>query len=190
MDDLNLDFGIVKERFHSNQLSFYEISFFRRSFKMTRERHMVRSKENIGNVVFSRMAPSAMTSGDPESQTGFRFVLLLRVRFAQKVCDWFSPYFLQLVGLPALIIIVAKLGCYSSRDVGTGTNFCYFRTFSVPYGRCFVMLSLHSFDLLYSSGLVVRLVSDCEIVADLIGFRCTGYRAVVLGPRPSLCCVP
>ena len=170
MDDLNLDFGIVKERFHSNQLSFYEISFFRRSFKMTRERHMVPSKENIGNVVFSRMAPSAMTSGDPESQTGFRFVLLLRVRFAQKVCDWFSPYFLQLVGLPALIIIVAKLGCYSSRDVATGTNFCHFRTFSVPYGRYFVMLSLHSFDLLCSSGLVTDSFRIVELLRSWWGF--------------------
>jgi len=68
--------------------------------KRTRDRHMDPGKENVGNFVFCRVAPSVMTSGDPESQNCFGFVLLLRVRFAQKVRDRSSPFFLQLVGLP------------------------------------------------------------------------------------------
>jgi len=72
----------------------------------------------------------------------------------KKVRDRFSPFFLQLVALPALTI-AAKLDCYASRDAATGTNFSHFRTFFVRSGRYFVVLSLHSFDLLYSSGHVI-----------------------------------
>ena len=50
-------------------------------------------------------------------------------------------------------------------------NFCHFRTFSARSGRYFVMLRLHSFDLLYS----------CRIVADLLGICCTACRGVVVG---------
>jgi len=67
------------------------------------------------------MATSVMTSGDPERQNCFRFVLLLQVQFAQKVCDRSSPFFLQLAGLPAWII-AAKLGSDPSRGVATGTD--------------------------------------------------------------------
>jgi len=48
-----------------------------------------------------------------------------------------------------------KLGCYPSKDVAMGTNFRHFRTFSAAADAIFVMLSLHSFDLLHSSGLVM-----------------------------------
>ena len=121
-------------------------------------RHYGRGKENIGNFVFCRIAPFVMTSGDPESQNFFRFVLLLRVRFAQKsiirrmIRDRFPPLFLQLVVLPALMI-AAKLGCYPSRDDASETNFCHFWTFSTEADAIFVMLSLlrlQSFDLLLS----------------------------------------
>jgi len=54
---------------------------------------MVSGKENVGNFVFCRMAPSVMTSADSESQNCFRFLLLFQVRFAQKVCERFSPFF-------------------------------------------------------------------------------------------------
>jgi len=93
MNDLNLDFRIFEGRCHGNQLSFSEISFFRRNSKTTRGRHVVPGKENVGNFVFCRMAPSVMTSGNPGSQNCFRFVLLLGVRFAQKVRDRPSPFF-------------------------------------------------------------------------------------------------
>jgi len=73
---------------------------------------MVPGKENVGNFGFCRMAPSVMTSGDPESQNCFRFVLLFQLRFAQNVRDRFLPFILQLVGLPALII-AAKIGLLS-----------------------------------------------------------------------------
>ena len=69
---------------HGKQLSLSEISFFRRNSKTTRDSHMVPGKENVGHFVFCRKAPPVMTSGDPESPNCFRFVLLLRVRFAQK----------------------------------------------------------------------------------------------------------
>ena len=36
-----------------------------------------------------------------------------------------------------------------------GTNFRHFRTFSAGVDAIFVLLSLHSFDLLHSSGLVM-----------------------------------
>ena len=62
---------------------------------------MVAGKENVGNLVFCSVAPSVMSSGDPESQNCFRFVLLVRVGFVQKVRDQPSPFFLQLLGLPA-----------------------------------------------------------------------------------------
>ena len=121
-------------------------------------RHYGRGKENIGDFVFCRIAPFVMTSGDPESQNFFRFVLLLRVRFAQKsiirrmIRDRFPPFFLQLVVLPALMI-AAKLGCYPSRDDASETNFCHFWTFSTEADAIFGMLSLlrlQSFDLLLS----------------------------------------
>ena len=64
---------------HSNQLSFSEISFFFAGTPKRRQihgpEHMVLRKGNIGNFVFCRMAPSVMTSGDPESQNCSRFVL-------------------------------------------------------------------------------------------------------------------
>jgi len=139
---------------------FPKFRFFRRNSKTTPDTHMVPGKENVGNFVFCRMAPSAMTSGDPECQHCFRFVLLLSVRFAQKLRDHF---FLQLVVLPELMT-AAKLGCYSSSDVATGTNFCHFRTFSIRTCRYFVMLSFHSSDLLYSSGLVVESFRIVELL--------------------------
>jgi len=52
-------------------------------------------------------------------------------------------------------MIPAKLGRYPSRDVAMGTNFRHFRTFFAGADAVFVLLSLHSFDLLHSIGLVV-----------------------------------
>jgi len=69
-----------------------------------------------------------------------------------KYATDFRCFFLQLVGLPALMI-AAKLGCYPQTRCRRN-EFCHFRTFAVRSGRCFVMLSFHSFDLLYSTGLV------------------------------------
>ena len=66
---------------------FSEFPFFCRNSKTTQDRHMVPGKENVGKFAFCRMAPSIMTSGDLESQNCFRIILLLRVRFAQKVRD-------------------------------------------------------------------------------------------------------
>jgi len=84
MNDLNLDFRSLKGHTHSNQFLFSVISFSLRNSKTTRDRRIVPSEENIRNFVFCRMAPSIMTSGDPDCQNCFRFVLVLRVRFAQK----------------------------------------------------------------------------------------------------------
>ena len=92
-NDLNLDFRIFKGRCYSNQLSFSAMSCLRRNPKTTRDWHMISGKENIGNFVFCRMAPSVMTAGDPECKNCFRFVQVLRVRFAQKVRDQSSPFF-------------------------------------------------------------------------------------------------
>jgi len=135
---------------------FLKFRFFRRNSETTRDGHVVPGKENVGNFLFSRVAPFVMTSDDPESRNCFRFVLLLlllRVRSTQKVRDRFSSFFsLQLVGLPALMI-AAELGCYPQTRCRRN-EFCHFRTFAVRSGRCFVMLSFHSFDLLYSTGLV------------------------------------
>jgi len=143
--------------------------FFCRNSTMTGDRHMVRGKENIGHFVFCRMAPSVMTSGDPDSQNCFWFALLLWVRFAQKVCNRSLPFFLPVVGVPASMTS-AKSGCYPSRDVATGTNFGHFKTFSVGSRCYFVMLSLHSFDLLYSSGLVVDSFRIVELLRICYGF--------------------
>jgi len=61
MNDLTLGFRFFKRRCHGNQLSFSEISFFRRNFKTTPDRHMVGGKENAGKFVFYRVSLSAMT---------------------------------------------------------------------------------------------------------------------------------
>jgi len=53
---------------------------------MTRDRHMVREKENIENFVSCRMALSVMILSDLESQNRFRFVLLLRCIRAAYCC--------------------------------------------------------------------------------------------------------
>jgi len=139
MNNLKFDFRIFKGCCHGNQLSFSEILFFHSNSKTMPDRHMVWGKENIGNFILHRMAPSVMTSGDPESKNCFRFVLLLLKKYTTDFCR----FLLQLVGLPALMI-AAKLGCCPSRDIATGTNFCHFRTFSVRSGRYFVILSLRS----------------------------------------------
>ena len=131
---------------------FRNFVFFRHSSKTKRDTHTVPGKENVGNLVFGRMAPSVMTSGDPESQNCFWFYY-----FSGPICSKSTRpifvFFLQLVGPPALMI-AAKLGCYPARDVATGTNFRHFRTFSVRSGRCFVVVSLHLFDLLYGGASV------------------------------------
>jgi len=49
-------------------------------------------KENVGKFVFCRVAPSVLTSDDPDSQNCIRFVLLLQVRFAQKVPQQTLPW--------------------------------------------------------------------------------------------------
>jgi len=78
-------------------------------------------------------------------------------------------FFLPVVGVPASMTS-AKSGCYPSRDVATGTNFGHFKTFSVGSRCYFVMLSLHSFDLLYSSGLVVDSFRIVELLRICYGF--------------------
>ena len=109
------------------------------------------------------------------------------MRFAQKVGGRSSPFSLQLVGLPALMIDT-KLGCDPSSDlIATGTNFCYFRTFSARLDAIFAMLRLDSFDLLYSCRLVVDLLRIVELLR--IGIRCTACRGVVVGIRfVRTCC--
>ena len=80
------------------QPTFFWNSVFCRNSKTTQDRHMVPGKENVGKFAFCRIAPSTMTSGDLESQNCFRIILLLRVRFAQKVRDRpLRRFFLQLV---------------------------------------------------------------------------------------------
>ena len=110
---------------------------------------MVAGKENVGNLVFCSVAPSVMSSGDLGSQNCFRFVLLVRVGFAQKVRDQPSPFFTPAArptGVDDSCEIVSLT--YPSRDVTMGTNFRHFRTFSAGLDAIFVLLSLHSFDLL------------------------------------------
>jgi len=141
---------------------FPKFRIFRRNSKATRDRHMVTGKD-VGNFVFCRMAPSVVTLGDPESQNCFRFLLLLRVRFAQKVRDRLSPFFLHLVGLPALMTY-AKLGCYPSRNVATVTRFRHFRTISAEADAIFVLLGLHSLDVMYSGELVVDSFQIVELL--------------------------
>ena len=75
---------------------FLKFRFFRRNSETTRDGRVVPGKENVGNFLFSRVAPFVMTSDDPESRNCFRFVLLLlllRVRSTQKVRDRFSSFF-------------------------------------------------------------------------------------------------
>jgi len=72
---------------------FFSISFSRFNSKTTRDRHIVPPEENIRNFVLCRMAPSVITSGDPECQNCFRFVLVVPVWCAQKVRDRSSPFF-------------------------------------------------------------------------------------------------
>jgi len=80
---------------------FFAISFSRRNSETTRDTNIVTREENTRNFVFCGMTPSVMTSGDSEWQNCFRFVLVLRVRFAQKVRDRSSSSSLQLVALMA-----------------------------------------------------------------------------------------
>ena len=85
----------------TNFFVFFAISFSRRNSKTTRDTNIVTREENTRNFVFCGMTPSVMTSGDSEWQNCFRFVLVLRVRLAQKVRDRSSSSSLQLVALMA-----------------------------------------------------------------------------------------
>jgi len=104
---------------------FRSFIFFRRNSKTTRDTHMVPGKENVGNFVFCRMAPSAMTSGDPECQHCFRFVLLLAVRFAQKLRDRSSPFFSP-AGSPTGVEDCCKIGLLFVKRRCHGNEFLSF----------------------------------------------------------------
>jgi len=82
-------------------------------------------------------------------------------------------------------MIATKLGCYPSKDVAMGTNFRHFRTFSAAADAIFVMLSLHSFDLLHSSGLVMDSFRIVELLQ--IWWRFV-VRLVMELFRHSICC--
>ena len=125
MNDLNLYFRIFKGHCHGNQFSFSVILFFCRNSKTTRDRHVVLGTENVGNFVFYRMAPSVMTFGDPESQNCFRFVLLLQVRFVQKVFECFLPFFPDGIGL-AYIDDCCVIGLLSLKGRCRGNKFLSF----------------------------------------------------------------
>ena len=108
MNDLNLDFRSLKGHTHSNQFLFSVISFSRRNSKTTRDRRIVPSEENIRNFVFCRMAPSIMTSGDIECQNCFLFLLVLRVRFAQKYASDLRRYFCSFYCFLSSMIVELK----------------------------------------------------------------------------------
>jgi len=56
-----------------------------------------------------------------------------------------------------------------------GTHFCHFRTFFA----IFVILSLHSFDLLHLSFVAQQFAADCRIVADILLIRSAASPGVV-----------
>ena len=94
---------------------FLKFRFFRRNSETTRDGHVVPGKENVGNFLFSRVAPFVMTSDDPESRNCFRFVLLLlllRVRSTQKVRDRFSSFFSP-AGRPTGVDDCCRIGLLS-----------------------------------------------------------------------------
>jgi len=174
MNDLYPDFRIFKRRCHSNQLSFSAILFLCCNSKTTRDRHVVPRKENIENSVFCRMAPSVMTSGDHECQNCFRFVLFLRVVFAQKVHDRSSPFF-----PPASIYDCCEIGLRST--VGR----CHWNTFlsfsdifrKIEFYFCY---ALTPFELLYSC--CCGLSNCCRFVRDWL------YSLSWSCCRHSICC--
>ena len=61
-------------------------------------------------------------------------------------------------------MIYAKLGCYPSRNVATVTRFRHFRTLSAEADAIFVLLGLHSLDVMYSGGLVVDSFQIVELL--------------------------
>ena len=69
-----------------------------------------------------------VTSGDPESQNCFQFVLGLRVQFAQKGRDRSLPFFLA--GWPTGIDDSCKIGLLSLHGRCYGKKFVIFRHFS------------------------------------------------------------
>jgi len=170
MNDLYPNFRIFKGRCHSNQLSFSAILFLCCNSKTTRDRHVVPRKENIENSVFCRMAPSVMTSGDHDCQNCFRFVLFLRVVFAQKVHDRSSPFF-----PPASIYDCCEIGLRSIMGR------CHWNTF-LSFSDIFRKIEFYFCYVLTPSCCIV-VVAVCRIVADLLEIGCTACRGVVVGIR-------
>ena len=106
---------------HGNQLSFSKISFF---FAVAPKRREIRkwSGKNVEKFVFCRMTPSAMTSGDHECQHCFQFVLLFRVRSAQKsarpIFAVFSP-----ASSPTCVDDCCKIGLLCLKGCCHGNEF-------------------------------------------------------------------
>ena len=93
-----------------------------------------------------------MTFRDPESQNCFRFVLLLQVRFVQKVFECFLPFFSRWY----------RSGVYR----WLLRNWIAIPQGTLPWKQIFVILG--------------RFPPDCRIVADLLGICCTACRGVVV----------
>jgi len=131
---------------------------------------MVPGKENVDKFVSCRVAPSVIIPGDPESQNCFRFVLLLRFRFAQKVRDRPSPFFSP-AGRPTGVDDSYEIGLLSLKGRCHGNKFSSFSDISAGADAIFVMLRSQSFDLFYSGKLVVdsfRIVELLQICQGLV----------------------
>jgi len=110
---------------------------------------MVAGKENVGNLVFCSVAPSVMSWVTPRVKTAsglyYSFGSDLLKKYATNLLRFFTPA-ARPTGVDDSCEIVSLT--YPSRDVTMGTNFRHFRTFSAGLDAIFVLLSLHSFDLL------------------------------------------
>ena len=138
MNDLSMGvFEFLRDVAMATNFLFPKFRFFRRNSKTTRDRNTVLlGKENVGNFVFCLMAPSVMTSGEPESQNLFRFVLLLRVRSVQKVRDRPSPFFSP-AGRPTGVDDSCETGSPFLKGRCHGNKFSSFSDIFRRSGRCF-----------------------------------------------------
>jgi len=114
---------------------FRNFVFFRHSSKTKRDTHTVQGKENVGNLVFGRMAPSVMTSGDPESQNCFWFYYFFGSNLLNKYATdlrRFSP-----AGRPTGVDDCCKIGLLSRKGRCHGNEFSSFSDIFRPIRTLF-----------------------------------------------------
>jgi len=125
MNNLNLDFHIFKGRCYGNPFLFSAISFLHRKTTKQHEIGIWSGKKKYRKFCLLSNGTIRNDLGDPDCQNSlyYSFGSDMLKKYATNLCRFFSAG-----GRPTVWMTAAKLVCYPSRDVASGTNFCHFRT--------------------------------------------------------------